>query len=353
MVVPCGSIEKMIEIKGLSKDLDEFSLRDINLDVNGGEYFVILGPTGAGKTILLETIAGIYHPERGRIFIQRRDITNILPQERNIGMVYQDYMLFPHLTVKENVCFGLRKKEFFGEKIKKIISLFGISHLLSRYPDTLSGGEKQRVAIARALMAEPEVLLLDEPLSALDIQTGERFREELKKIHSTIRTTTIHVTHSFEEAFFLGDRIALMNKGRIVQVGEPEEVFQKPNSEFTAGFLGVENLFQGESTVNNGIAEVDINGIKIVSAAPKSGSRYLSIRPENILVSREKIESSARNSFRGRIENIREMGAIMKITVNIGIPFVVILTRRSFEDLGLAEGSSAYITFKASAVHIF
>jgi tungstate/molybdate transport system ATP-binding protein len=348
----------MIKIENVSKDLGEFLLRDVSLDINDGEYFMILGPTGVGKTILLETIAGIYRPDSGRIFLDGKDITNIPPKERNIGMVYQDYTLFPFLTVEENIGFGLKLRKIGKREIKhevdELANLLDISHLLHRYPGTLSGGEQQRSAIARALILEPNVLLLDEPLSALDVQTAERLRQELKKVHSVIKTTMIHVTHSFEEAFLLGSRMAVMNKGEIVQEGRPNEVFRKPNSEFVAGFLGVDNLFQGESAIKNGIAYVDVGGVNIASTTLKSGDVYASIRPEDILVSTKQIVSSARNSLQGRIEGIVDKGTVVRILVSVGdTPFVVIVTKQSFDDMELRKNMSVYITFKASIVHIF
>ena len=348
----------MIKIENVSKDLGEFLLYDINLDINDGEYFMILGPTGAGKTILLETIAGIYRPDSGRIFLDGNDITNISPRERNIGMVYQDYTLFPFLTVEENIGFGLKLRKIGKREIKRkvdeLANLLDISHLLHRYPGTLSGGEQQRSAIARALIIEPTVLLLDEPLSALDVQTAERLRQELKKVHSITKTTMIHVTHSFEEAFLLGSRMAVMNKGEIVQEGRPSEVFRKPNSEFVASFFGVDNLFQGKSVIKNGIAYVCVGGINIASATLKSGDVYISIRSEDILVSTKQIVSSARNSLQGKIEGIVDKGTVVRIIVNVGnIPFVVVVTRQSFDDMELKKNMSVCITFKASVVHIF
>jgi len=349
----------MIRIENLSKDLGEFFLRDVSLEINDGEYFMVLGPTGAGKTILLETIAGIYRADSGRIFLDEQDITDIPPRERNIGMVYQDYTLFPFLTVEENIGFGLKSRKVTKREIKRrvdeLANLMGVSHLLHRYPGTLSGGEQQRVAIARALIMEPKVLLLDEPLSALDTQTAERLRQELKNVHSITNTTIIHVTHSFEEAFLLGSRMAVMDKGEIVQVGTPNEVFRKPESEFAAEFLGVGNLFQGESRVDSGIACIDVDGINIVSATLKPGSVHVSIRPEDILVSTKQIVSSARNSFKGKIASIVDAGTILRIAVDVDIdnPFIVAITKQSFDEMNLKTGGEVYITFKASAVHVF
>lgn len=347
----------MLKVEGISKDLGQFFLKDVTLNINEGEYFMILGPTGAGKTILLETIAGIYRPDKGRIFLDGRNITNIPPKDRSIGMVYQDYTLFPHLTVEENINFGLRLKKFAKRearhKVDELANLLDVSPLLHRYPGTLSGGEQQRIAIARALIIEPKVLLLDEPLSALDTETTGKLRQELKRISSIAKTTMIHVTHSFEEAFLLGSRMAVMNKGEIAQVGKPSKVFRKPNSKFVADFLGVVNLFKGESSIDNGLAYIDVNGINFVSATLKSGSVYISIRPEDILVSRKPIRSSARNSLKGKVESILDEGTIARITVDIGIPFATVVTKHSLDDMKLENGRSVYITFKASAVHIF
>ena len=249
-----------MEIKSLWVELEEFRLCDINLEIAAGEYFVVLGPTGAGKTVLLETIAGLHRPRRGRILLAGEDITHAPPERRGIGFVYQDYALFPHLSVAGNIAFGLRLRGMGRGEIEKRVAaigrLLGIEHLLHRMPGTLSGGEAQRVALARALVIEPRLLLLDEPLSALDPETREGLQRELGRIHRELGTTTIHVTHDFEEAVALGDRIAVLREdrldeglreGRIVQVGRPEEIFRRPASEFVARFVGVRNIFRGQA----------------------------------------------------------------------------------------------------------
>jgi molybdopterin-binding protein len=272
-------------------------------------------------------------------------------------MVYQDYMLFPHLTVEKNIGFGLKAKRVSRSeaavKIDRLAGLLGISQLLNRYPAILSGGEKQRAAIARALILEPEVLLLDEPLSALDDGTQDRLREELRRIHSFTGTTMVHVSHSFNEALLLGSRMAVMNRGEIVQVGEPGEVFRKPGSKFVADFMGVRNVFQGKSVIEGEIAYVNVNGLRVASSTMKDGDVFMSIRPEDILLFPGYIESSALNSFRGRIEDISDTGTVVRIKVNAGIPFTVAVTRRSLLDMSLRTGMEVFLTFKSTDVHIF
>ncbi|HOP67461.1 MAG TPA: tungstate ABC transporter ATP-binding protein WtpC [Methanoregulaceae archaeon] len=348
----------MLHIDNISIDLGEFRLDEASLDVAPGEYLVILGPTGAGKTILLETIGGLYTPRSGSISINGRQITNRPPKERNICMVYQDFMLFPHLTVEENIVFGLRSRKTDEEDAKKkgreMARLLAIDHLLHRYPDTLSGGEQQRTAIARALVMEPNLLLLDEPLSALDAQTRESLVKELKRIQKITKVTVLHVTHNFEEVFALADRVAVMNRGRIVQVGPPDEVFRKPNSEFIAHFTGTKNIFRGVCSMDSGASTIRVGTISIASrTCREEGEVYATIRPEDILVSRTPITSSARNSLFGTITGIANNGMFVKLTVDAGVPIVSVLTRQGFEEMDLDIGDEVYLTFKAAAVHVF
>ena len=347
----------MISIDSVHKTLGEFSLRGVTLNVDDGEYLMLLGPTGAGKTILLETIAGIYRPEKGRISVNGRDITHVPARKRNIGMVYQDYMLFPHLTVEKNIMFGMRYRGVddreAAKQAGKLAEMLKIHHLLSRYPNTLSGGEQQRTAIARALIMKPEILLLDEPLSALDTETRAKLRSELKRIHKDTNTTMIHVTHRFDEAFLLGSQMGIMNHGVIEQVGEPSSVFRKPRNKFVADFLGAANLFPGHAEMAGGISSIDIGGVTIESSAAVTGKVYASIRPEDILLSRKALNSSAVNSFHGSIRKVEDHGSLLQITVDAGVDFIVSITRRSFTDMNLGTGSPVYLTFKATEVHAF
>lgn len=232
----------MIRIRNLYKDWKEFALKNINLEIEQGEYFVILGPTGAGKTMLLETIAGFHIPDSGDVWIGGRDVTNLAPERRRVGFIYQDYSLFPHFTVEENIEFGLKLKKSASSdanknKTAEIMDWLGVSHLAHRYPTTLSGGEQQKVAIARAVAVEPSLLLLDEPLAALDRRTRDYLRVELKRVKEELDITMVHVTHDQTEAMVLGDRVAVMMNGQIRQVGTPFEIFNKPLDEAIADFV--------------------------------------------------------------------------------------------------------------------
>lgn len=357
-----------VQVRDLSVDLGEFHLREIALDVAPGEYMVVLGPTGGGKTVLLETIAGLHGPHRGQILMNGEDTTTTAPEERGIGFVYQDYALFPHLSVADNIAFGLTRRRgrrhrvlprrearaVARQRVNEMAELLSIEHLLHRSPSTLSGGEQQRVALARALIVKPRLLLLDEPLSALDPPTREDLQRELARLHGALGTTTIHVTHDFEEAVALGSRIAVMSAGRIVQVGPPEEIFRRPASEFVARFVGVRNIFQGDlQPGKDGYKLLALNGIRIAVVTELTGRVHASVRPEDIFIFQELRRSSVRNTFRGRIAEISDRGTLLYVTVQLPPDLTCVITRRSLEELELAVGQEVSIGFKASAVHVF
>lgn len=348
----------MIAIRNLKVNLGDFLLQNINLDIEPREYFIVLGPTGAGKTVLLEAIAGLYPVLEGEIWIGDKEITDLSPEKREIGIVYQDQVLFPHLSVEKNIAFGLKMrkcpKHETKAKIDAIGEVVGISHLLKRNPVTLSGGEKQKVALARALVTEPKVLLLDEPLSALDPETKERMQGKLREIHSRIELIVIHVTHDFEEAIALGHRVAVLNDGCIAQIGTPEEFLRRPHSEFVARFALSRNILSGRVMgVEDGCAVIDAGGTKLRATTEAKGEVRLSLRPEDILISKEPLQSTARNCFLGIISDIVDRGSVIYITVTLPPDFVCIITRQAFDELKLKMGVEVWITFKASAIHVF
>ncbi|HHK66906.1 MAG TPA: ABC transporter ATP-binding protein [Candidatus Acetothermia bacterium] len=346
-----------LAVHGLGLKAGEFKLYGIDLSATGGEYLVLLGPTGAGKTVLLEAIAGLRRPTGGRILLDGRDITSTAPERRGIGFLYQDHALFPHLTVAENIAFGLRARRIPRDevrtRVKEIAHLLRIEGILPRRPGSLSGGEKQRVGLGRALAIAPRLLLLDEPLSALDPETREGLQGELLRVHRSLRTTTVHVTHDFEEAISLGDRMAVMDRGTIVQEGRSEEVFRRPASPFVARFVGARNVFSGIVTGEAGEAVFSIDGTEIVTVTEIRGPAHLSIRPEEILISRAALRSSARNCLPGRIIEIADRGTVVYVTVDVPPEFTCAVTRRSLAEMDLRVGMEVFISFKASAVHVF
>lgn len=349
----------MIEVRDLWVDLGDFVLRGANLDISAGEYFVILGPTGAGKTVLLESMAGLYPLKRGRIWLSGQEVTRLQPEKRGISIVYQDQMLFPHLTVRDNITFGLKIRKSSPLEMEQTLGwlseLLGIHHLLDRKPDTLSGGEKQKIALARALSVRPRLLLLDEPLSALDPNSREVLQRELRQIHEQYRVTTVHVTHDFEEAIALADRVAVIGDGSIQQIGTPEQIFRQPSSEFVARFAMVRNIFRGEvrSSCKNEDALFDVDGIRLAVVTEHRGRCHASLRPEDIIVSHAPFPSSARNSFSGAITGVTDKGSTLLLTIKVPPDFVCLVTRNSFDAMELSVGKQIYITFKASAVNIF
>ncbi|MBW1852071.1 MAG: ATP-binding cassette domain-containing protein [Deltaproteobacteria bacterium] len=264
----------MLRLENICLGLGTFQLRNICLHVEKGQYMVLLGPTGAGKTVLLDVIAGLHSPDEGKIFLKGEDATDLAPEARRLGVVYQDYALFPHLTVFGNIAFGLRLKGESKQKVHDAVvemaRFMEIDSIMNRRPGHLSGGERQRVALARALVLKPNMLLLDEPLSALDRSTRDRLKRELKRIHSEIGVSILHVTHDLSEAFFLADCLGVMKNGALVQEGRPQEIISCPKNLFVAELLGIENLIP---------AKVGEGGKRLFTDLGQMDASALSIRP--------------------------------------------------------------------------
>jgi molybdate/tungstate transport system ATP-binding protein len=348
----------MIKINNLSKNWKEFKLDNVNLEIENGEYFVILGPSGSGKTLLLELIAGIWSTDSGKIYIENNEVTNFPPERRGVGFVYQNYMLFPHKTVFENIAFGLEmrkiKKNMIKNRVEEMMELFNISHLTSRLPRTLSGGEQQRTALARALIIYPKVLILDEPLSAVDRNTKEELIKELKKVHKKFNITIIHVTHNFDEALMLADRIAIMNKGKISQIGKSEDIFRKPVDMFVADFVGSENIIKGFAEEGKEkLTRINTGKLFIYSAEQKEGNVHITIRPEDIILSKKQVKTSARNVFEGQVKEIIDRGTLIELMIDVKERLIVYMTRQSFLDMDITVGTDIWVNFKATAVHAF
>ncbi|MCF7875962.1 ATP-binding cassette domain-containing protein [Candidatus Bipolaricaulota bacterium] len=343
-----------IKIEDLEKDLGEFKIKNASLKVNRGDYFMVLGPTGAGKTVLLETIAGIHSPDAGKITIAGRDVKDVSPENRNIGFVYQDYMLFPHLTALENVMYGLQARSVSDPKTKarEVIDLLDLTPLIERYPRTLSGGESQKVAVARAIAYRPKLLLLDEPTAALDPQTKEKVRSELAKLHEELNVTTMHVTHDQAEAKILGDTVAVMMGGEIKHVGTVKEVFNRPKNETVANFVGVENILRGRITnYSEDIATIDTGNFEMKAITEiKEGRVNVYLRPEDIFISDRPQKTSARNNVKGQVESVTHLGNVYRVRVDTGLSCFV--TKQSVEEFSLEEKKEIYTSFKATAAQV-
>lgn len=278
-----------VELRNILWTQGDFKLEIGRLEVKEGEFLTLLGPSGCGKTSTLRIIAGFEKPDKGEVIFNDRVVNEIPPYERNVGIVFQDYALFPHMTVFKNISFGLEMRGFSKEEIKRkvkwALELVGLSGFENRYPEQLSGGQQQRVALARALVIEPELLLLDEPLSNLDAKIRERLRGEIKRIQRELKITTIYVTHDQEEAMAISDRIAVMSIGKIEQVGEPLELYYKPKTEFVAKFLGLSNILEVE--IKDKKAFVDDYFLKVETN--RKGKAKIFFRPESVLISKKGI----------------------------------------------------------------
>lgn len=266
-----------VRLEGVSKYFGRFKALDrVSFTVNPGEFFTLLGPSGCGKTTTLRVIAGFEIPEEGRVYIDGVDVTFKKPYERNTAMVFQNYALWPHMTVFDNVAYGLKVRGYSRDEIRRRVNwaldLLGLKGLENRYPLQLSGGQQQRVALARAIVVEPKVLLLDEPLSNLDARLRIRVREEIVLLQRKLRITAIYVTHDQEEAMSISDRIAVMDRGRIVQIGTPWEVYSNPANLFVATFMGRSNVLDGiiAGREADGLYIVDINGLKLYGTSRES-----------------------------------------------------------------------------------
>ncbi len=348
----------MLEVKNLSIDLGEFKLINVSLQVREGEYFVVLGPTGAGKTVLAECIAGIHRPQKGEIFLRGERIDHLKPEERGIGYVPQDYALFPHMTVRDNISFGLRIRKRDPAETERITQeladWLGIKHLLHRYPNTLSGGEKQRVALARALAIKPRLMLMDEPLAALDEQTREELCLELRRIHRETGMTVIHISHNLEETFTLADRICILNEGKVEAVGEPGSLLRYPPNRFVASFLRTANIFKGMVVYNQGTYEFHTNGWVLQVPYDKEGEFYATIRPEEVRIFTDDADLPSHNLLKGEVLHIMDQGHFYKVVLEAnGSRLISLITRPQLYSLQLREGQEVFAYLAPSCLHIF
>ncbi len=318
-----------VELKGLVREFDDDSkIGPIDLQVKDGELMTLLGPSGSGKTTTLRMVAGFIENVGGGLLFDEKDMVNVPPNQRNIGMVFQSVALFPNMTVFENISFGPDmagwSREKTIERVEELADLLGIRRLLLRKISEVSGGEAQRVALARALATSPKLLLLDEPLSALDQQLRERLQSEIKQIQRKLKVTTIYVTHSQDEAFAISDRVAILKDGIVVQVGTPEELYDSPANEFVARFLGSGNIFSGEITdISDGILTILVNdsSFKIPGKGKISSYVSFSVKPEDVIIS----DSAPSNWTQANLVSITPQVGSFKVSIDLdGVPIIAL-----------------------------
>jgi putative spermidine/putrescine transport system ATP-binding protein len=310
-----------LEISNLRKSFGTYhAVQHFEMKIDKGEFISFLGPSGCGKTTTLRMIAGFETPTTGQIRVNSQDITGLRPNQRKIGMVFQSYALFPNMTVADNVAFGLKvaKKpaDEIAQRVKEMLGLIGLPHLGNRYPFQLSGGQQQRVALARALAPKPQVLLLDEPLSALDAKIRVSLREEIRAVQRELGITTVYVTHDQEEALSMSDRIVVMNEGRVEQMGTPFEIYNRPKTRFVASFVGTLNMLKAQ-VLDAASGRVSIDGQEVLVATGLQGLRNgetcsLALRPEAVLLGQHGPE---RNHMNGTIQEVSFLGSVVRVRV--------------------------------------
>jgi ABC-type Fe3+/spermidine/putrescine transport system ATPase subunit len=327
--------EMGIALKKISKSYNGRAvLKNLNLEINKGEFHVLLGPSGGGKTTILSVIAGLIRQDTGDVLIGKRNVSNLSPEKRRIGFVFQDYALFPHLTVFDNVAYGLRVKNVEESKINRKVDYYlskvTIEKEKGKFPHQLSGGQKQRVALIRALITEPEILLLDEPMSNLDALTKETTGNELKSIQQEMEMTTVYVTHNQDEAILLGNRVSVLNHGEIEQIESPDELFYHPKTEFVARFVGAKNILKArviEINQHEAVVQVNNDGlgqpvkikVKKYPIFEKGKEINLCIHPEKITLKREsEVVNTNLNRIMGKLINKTNNGNGLKATIDIG-----------------------------------
>lgn len=335
-------MEAFIELRGVTKAFGQLkAVDDIDLQLVRGEVFSLLGPSGCGKTTLLRLLAGFLEPDAGEIRVAGRNLTGVPPNRRPINTVFQSYALFPHLSIRANIGFGLKvagkARRVIDEEVDRMLELIQMEDKAEKRPHQISGGQKQRVALARALINKPQLLLLDEPLAALDLKLRQRMLLELDRIHDEVGITFLYVTHDQGEAMSLSDRIAVMNNGRIEQLGTPAEIYESPRSRFVADFIGDANIFSATVAVTEETNYVELRSPELESGNGHliawkdrqlaSGDHvHLSVRPEKLAVSREKPDLNGhRNALPGRVEDKIYLGSQTQYRVRVGSRLILVL----------------------------
>lgn len=351
----------IVELEKIYKNYGNLHvLKDINAQIKKGTSTALVGPTGSGKTVLLRLIDLLEQPSSGIVYFEGIDANESdktrLEIRRQIGIVFQKPLAFK-ASVYDNIAYGLKirgKKENMDEKIKDLLELIGLSGYTKRNALKLSGGETQRLALARAMITEPELLLLDEPTANLDPISKKKLEELILKINRESETTIILTTHDLLQGQKLADSMIILNNGQILQSGSPEKVFRNPRSKFVADFIGIENVMSGEiEDCSDGLVKIKTDSITVFTLTEKKGKVNFTVRPDEITISREKVQTSARNKVQGKVTEIIDTGSLVKLLVDTGELFTVFITRESLNELNISIGTNVWLYFKASAVHVF
>ena len=325
-------------LKGVKKSFGDFvALHELDLEIREGEFLTLLGPSGCGKTTTLRLIAGFIEPTLGNILLGDEDVTQVAPQHREIGMVFQDYALFPHMTIAENIGFGLKERRYpkqdINDRVEELLDLIRLPDVHDRYPAEVSGGQQQRIAVARAVAYPPKVLLMDEPLGALDLKLRETMQIELRRIQQELAITTVYVTHDQTEAMNMSDRIVVMNSGRIEQMGGAEEIYNEPSTRFVADFVGQINLFDAKGyepeTGRVRLNDLDRTVHVPVNVVTSGKSLSIGVRPEDISLNDSVEPSSSMNRLDGVISGRTFAGNLTRLFVDVGLQKPVILEASS------------------------
>ncbi len=345
--------EPDVRLESVVKRFDDVVAVDgVSLEVPSGSFFALLGPSGCGKTTTLRMIGGFEEPDEGAIYLGDRDVVGLPPYRRDVNTVFQSYALFPHLSIFDNVAFGLRRKGVdkvqVRGRVEEMLRLVGLKGLGSRRPRQLSGGQQQRVALARALVNRPQVLLLDEPLGALDLKLRKQMQLELKMIQHDLGLTFVHVTHDQEEAMTMADAIAVMNRGRIEQLGPPAELYEKPATAFVAGFLGVSNLLSGSVTAP-GRVRLDTGDEIAADAGDRAGRVAVGIRPEKIRLAPP---GEGENSLAGSIKETAYVGVATQYVVETGAGTLIVYVQNDGSAPWLNAGDSAVLSWSPHAAFV-
>jgi ABC-type Fe3+/spermidine/putrescine transport system ATPase subunit len=350
-----------VRVVNLTKKFGDITaLNNVNLTVHDKEYFSLLGPSGCGKTTLLRLIAGLIEPDIGEIYIGDKRVDDVPPEDREIGFVFQTFALFPHMTVWENVNYGPKVKNFnvkeSGSIVHEVLELVKLHERLGAYPNELSGGMMQRIAVARALAAGAKILLLDEPLGQLDAKVRNEIRYEMRKMAKDLNLTAIHVTHDQAEAMSISDRIAVMKKGEIVQVGTPQELYMNPKSLFVANFIGESNFLEGSvADITNAELVIELRGGAKVQACgeglTKDERAVVVIRPEVLTV--EKKVNQGKNVLRGVVEKITFEGTFIRYVIRLESDDVVVVIKPSLTEKWFDVGAPITLSFEPEKAHVF